>query len=378
MRNIKKIKKIIIKVGSSSLCDYKGQIQKEKILHLISQISQLIKQDYSIVLVSSGAIAAGMGALKLNSKPQTIPEKQALAAIGQAKLMQIYEELFDLFNIKCSQILLNHGDFDDRKRLLNLTNTMEALMQYGVIPIVNENDALAVDEIRVGDNDTLSALLVPAVSADLLILVSDIDGLYTANPHTDKDAKLLKFVDGIDKKIESMAGDSSSNLGTGGMMTKIHAAKIVNDYGSHMVIVNGNQDNSILHIFDEYESGTWFNGESGVNLNSRLHWLTYRTTSKGKIVIDDGAKDALTSSRKSLLPKGIVDVQDHFLMGQVVDIMDMNQQRIAKGICNYSSDEIKLIMGKKTNEIESILHYKDYDEVVHANNMVIIGGEKHG
>ena len=378
MRNIKTIKRMIVKVGSSSLCNHKGQIEKEKILHLILQISQLIEKGYSIVLVTSGAIASGMGALSLEKKPDTIPEKQALAAIGQARLMQIYEELFDLFNLKCSQVLLNHDDFDERKRLMNLTNTMQALMHYGAIPIVNENDALSVDEIKVGDNDTLAALLVPVVEADLLVLVSDIDGLYTSNPHLHKDAKLLKYVDVVDNEIEKMASDSSTSLGTGGMYTKIRAAKIVNDYGSHMVIVNGNEKNSIIDIFNDKESGTWFNGDSGKKLNSRLHWLTYRTSSKGKIVADIGAIEALQKRRKSLLPKGIVHVEGQFMMGQVVDIVDQEFNVIAKGICNYSSDEIKLIKGHITDDIESILHYKDYDEIVHANNMVIIGGRKNG
>ena len=378
MRNLTSIKRIVIKVGSSSLCNELGVIDKEKILHLVLQISKLLKRGYSVVLVSSGAIAAGMGALGLSKKPPTIPEKQALAAIGQGKLMQIYEDIFQLFNLKCAQVLLNHGDFDDRKRLMNLNHTMNALMNYGVIPIVNENDALAVDEIKVGDNDTLAALLVPVVEADLLVLISDIDGLYTANPHQNPDAQLLKYVEQVDEKIENMAGGVSSNLGTGGMMTKIRAAKIVNAYGSHMVIINGNEEYSLLHIFDEHESGTWFNGKSGKNLKAKTHWLAYRTSSKGQIVIDDGAARALRQYRKSLLPKGIVDVKLQFLMGQVVDIVNINGEKIAKGITNYSSEEIKLIKGYNTSDIESILHYKDYDEVVHANNMVIIGGKQHG
>lgn len=261
MRKIQGIKRIIIKVGSSSLCNERGEIDKEKILHLVLQISKLIQMGYSLVLVSSGAIAAGRGTMKFKNGVQTIPEKQALAAVGQARLMQIYEEIFQLFKIKCAQILLNHDDFNDHKRLLNLTNTMYTLLDYGVIPIVNENDALAVEEIKVGDNDTLSALLVPVIEADLLILVSDIDGLYTANPHLDKNAKLLKYVEKVDQEIMNMAGGSASTLGTGGMATKIRAAKIVNDYGSHMVIVNGQIENSILHVFDEEESGTWFNGK---------------------------------------------------------------------------------------------------------------------
>lgn len=378
MRDIAAIKRIVIKVGSSSLCDQRGKIDRERILYLVLQISQLIKKGYSIVLVSSGAIAAGMGALNLTNKPDTIPEKQALAAIGQGKLMQIYEEIFQMFHLKCSQVLLNHGDFDDRKRLMNLTHTMNALMNYQVIPIVNENDALAVDEIKVGDNDTLAALLVPVVEADLLVLVSDIDGLYTANPHDNPEAKLLKYVDVVDERVKRMAGGSSSQFGTGGMMTKIRAAQIVNDYGNHMVIVNGNQRNSILHIFDEQETGTWFNGYSGKNLNARTHWLAYRSHSKGQIIVDDGAKMALQNHRKSLLPKGIVDVIGQFMMGQVVEIIDIHHQVIAKGISNYSSEEIKLIKGYNTSDIESILHYKDYDEVVHANNMYIIGGNQHG
>jgi glutamate 5-kinase len=330
------------------------------------------------VLVSSGAIAAGMGALSLEQKPQTIPEKQALAAIGQGRLMQIYEDIFELFGLKCAQVLLNHDDFDDRKRLMNLTHTMNALMKYGVIPIVNENDALSVDEIKVGDNDTLSALLVPVVDADLLVLVSDIDGLYTANPHENKDAQLLKYVDCVNEKIEAMAGTSSSQLGTGGMATKIRAAKIVNDYGKHMVIVNGSQEDSIIHIFDDVESGTWFNGKSGRHLNAKTHWLAYRTSSKGKIIVDEGAARALKENHKSLLPKGIVDVESQFLMGQVVDIVSVTGEKIAKGISHYSSEEIKLIKGLNTSDIESVLHYKDYDEVVHANNMVILGGKKRG
>ena len=376
-RDIKGIKRIIIKVGSSSLCNQDGQIDKEKILHLILQISKLIKDGYSIVLVSSGAIAAGMGLLSLNNKPRTMPEKQALAAIGQAQLMQIYEEIFQLFGLKCAQVLLNHDDFDDRQRLMNLSHTMHALMNYQVIPIVNENDALAVDEIKVGDNDTLAALLVPVVDADLLILVSDIDGLYTSNPHENEDAQLLKYVECVDKKIEKMAGGSSSNLGTGGMMTKIKAAKIVNDYGRHLVIVNGSRQDSLLRIFT-HEEGTWFSGNHGKNLSARSHWIVYRSHSKGKVMIDKGAKDALINHRKSLLPKGIKQVEGHFFIGQVIDIVDEDRQVIAKGISHYSSEELKLIMGHNSSEIESILGYKDYDEAVHANNMVILGGVNDG
>ena len=367
MRN-NKINKIIIKVGSTSLCDDNGNIDKKKILSLVSQISKLYDLGKQVVLVSSGAVASGMGVLHLDKKPNTMPQKQALAAIGQARLMEIYEELFSLYNINVAQVLLNHGDFDDRKRLMNLHNSLNALLEYHVLPIVNENDTLAVDEIKVGDNDTLAALLTPVIDADLLILVSDIDGLYDSNPKVNKDAKFINYVDAVDEHILSLASDSSSNLGTGGMITKLKAAKNVNDYGSSMLIINGNVENCILKALDG-EIGTWFEGNG--NMNARKHWLTYRSKVKGTIIVDEGAKKALLN-HKSLLPGGIKEVEGNFLMGQVIEVVDINKNIISKGIVNYSSDEIKLIKGHQSKDIEKILHYKDYDEVLHVNNMVLI------
>ena len=248
MRDLSNIKNLIIKIGSSSLCDDEGNINKEKILNLIQQIAYIKRKGISITLVSSGAINAGVHVMNLECRPQTIPQKQALAAIGQASLMQIYEDLFSLFNLKCAQILLNHDDFDDRKRLMNFNNAMQALIEYDVVPIINENDTLAVEEIKVGDNDTLASLVVPAVNADMVVLVSDIDGLYDDNPHTNKNARLIRNVDGITKEIESMAKDASSKVGTGGMITKIRAAKVCNDFGCDMAIVNGNQPNVLIDL----------------------------------------------------------------------------------------------------------------------------------
>ena len=371
-RRIEDVKKIVIKVGSSSLCDRNGQINKEKILMLTWQIAKLKREGYIVVLVSSGAIAAGMGALCLDSKPKTLPEKQALAAIGQARLMEIYEEIFQVFDMKCSQILLNHDDFDDRHRLMNLNHTINALINYGVVPIINENDALSVDEIKVGDNDTLAALIVPVIEAELLILVSDIDGLYTSNPHTDPDATLIHYVDKIDDKILSYAGDAVSGLGTGGMATKLKAAKMVNAIGSHMCIVNGQKENSILGALNN--EGTWFNGASGTNMNARRHWIAYRTKPRGSIIVDEGCYKAIVDNHVSLLPTGIKEVEGHFLVGQVVDIKDESQHVIAKGVVNYASDEIRLIKGHQSSEIDEILHRHDYDEVIHANNMVVLEG----
>lgn len=368
-RSVKDIKKIIIKVGSTTLCDHDGQINKEKILKVIAQIAKLKRAGYTVLLVSSGAIAAGMGALHLDQKPTLLPQKQALAAIGQARLMEIYEELFSIFQMRCSQILLNHGDFDDRKRLMHLNLTMNALLDYDVVPIINENDALSVDEIKVGDNDTLAALLVPVVEAELLILVSDIDGLYTANPQLDPHAKLLSYVDHLTPKIMSYAGDSHSTLGTGGMATKLKAAKMVNDFGSNMCIVNGSKPDAIVNAL--VDEGTWFNGASGRKMKAREHWIAYRSKPKGKLLVDEGCQKALMH-HTSLLPKGIVDIEGDFLSGAVVDIVNQEGELLAKGITNYASDEVRLIKGVNTDQIEKILHYKDYDTIIHANNMVVL------
>lgn len=376
MRDLSKIKSLIIKIGSSSLCDEEGNINKEKILNLIQQIAYIKRKGIKITLVSSGAINAGVHVMNLETRPQTIPQKQALAAIGQASLMQIYEDLFSLFNLKCAQILLNHDDFDDRKRLMNFNNAMQALIEYDVVPIINENDTLAVEEIKVGDNDTLASLIVPAVNGDMVVLVSDIDGLYDDNPHTNKNAKLIRNVDGITKEIEGMAKDVSSKVGTGGMITKIRAAKVCNDFGCDMAIVNGNQPNVLIDLIEGQDVGTYFDGKPGRNLSSRQHWIMYRSTPKGAIIVDDGAKLALVTNHTSLLPKGIVDVKGNFLISQIIDIVDTENNLLARGMTNYSSDEIKLIKGLSTSEIEGVLHYKDYDEVVHANNLVLVEGVK--
>ncbi|MBP3853553.1 MAG: glutamate 5-kinase, partial [Erysipelotrichaceae bacterium] len=240
MRDLKHVKNIIIKIGSSSLCNEKGQIDSERFLGFIQQIAQLRKEGYQITLVSSGAIRAGMKVMSLSDKPQAIPENQALAAIGQATLMRMYDEMFSLFHIHCAQILLNQDDFDNRKRLVNLYNALQALFSYDVLPIVNENDTLAVEEIKVGDNDSIASLLVPTVNADLVLLVSDIDGLYDKNPNRYPDARLLSEVTQVTKEIEAMATDTDTTMGTGGMVTKLKAAKACNEYGCDLGIVNGN------------------------------------------------------------------------------------------------------------------------------------------
>lgn len=373
MREFKQIKNIIIKIGSSSLCNEKGKLDTQIILHFIEQIAQIKQKQIQVTLVSSGAIKTGMEALNLEKKPSHISDKQALAAIGQATLMRIYDNLFGLYHIKIAQILMNHDDFDNRKRLLNFSNTLQALSRYDILPIINENDTLAVDEIKVGDNDTMASLLVPSVNADLVILVSDIDGLYDSDPRENKNAKLIQEVYGINSQIESMATDTNTNMGTGGMITKIRAAKICNEYGCDLAIVNGKQKNILIDLIEGKEIGTLFHGEIGRNLNARQHWIMYQSWSKGSIIVDDGCKNAL-KNHKSLLPSGIKQVNGSFPMSTVIDVLDKNDNKIAKGIVNYSSEEIDAIKGKNTSEIINILHTNDYDEVIHANNMVLVEG----
>ncbi len=371
MRDLSHIRNVIVKVGSSSLTDENGKINDEKMLKIVSQLAYIRRKGMNVILVSSGAQAAGMGVLGLKKKPRSMAKKQALAAVGQAKLMEHYEDLFRIFSLKCAQILVNHGDFDDRSRLTNLENAVEALLNYGVIPIINENDTLAVEEIKVGDNDTLASLMVPVVNGDILIIMSDIDGLFDDNPHENPDARLIPHVDDVNQVVQ-YGKDSAGQVGTGGMITKINAARMVNAYGCDMAIIHSGRENSLRRFMDGEEIGTFFDGHRERDLSARKHWIMYRSSPKGQIVVDAGAFRAIRGRHTSLLPRGIMDVVGDFRISSVVDIVNIKGEICGRGIINYSSDEIKLIKGLRTDQIESVLHYKDYDEVIHANNLVVI------
>ena len=371
MRDLSHVRNVIVKVGSTSLTDSSGNIDDEKMLKLVTQLAYIKRKGMQVILVSSGAQAAGMGVLGLEKKPKDMARKQALAAIGQAKLMEHYEDLFGIFHLKCAQILVNHGDFDDRKRLQNLENAMEALLKYDVIPVINENDTLAVEEIRVGDNDTLASLIVPVADGDMLVLMSDIDGLYDDNPKENPSARLIPYVSDVEE-VKQFAGESSSDVGTGGMITKINAARMVNAYGCDMAILNAGRENALRDFIDGQEVGTLFDGHRERELSAREHWIMYRSNPKGRILVDDGAFTAIRSRHTSLLPKGITGVEGDFMASAVVEIVNAEQELCGKGIVNYSSDEIRLIRGRKTDEIEEILQHKVSDEVIHANNLVVI------
>ena len=367
MRN----KRIVIKVGSSSLVEENGMINYSAFEEIIKTINRLFTKNIDVVLVTSGAIAIGMGKLGLPKKPKKMSLKQACAALGQATLMNEYEKCASKYNLYCAQILVNHDDFENRTRMLNLTNTFEELFENKILPIVNENDALNVEEIKVGDNDTLSSLVSSMIGADMLILASDIDGLYDKNPKQYDDAKKIDYVYKIDKTIDMMVGDITSNVGTGGMETKIKAARICTKAGCDMAIISTKDINKISNLLEGENVGTIF--VSNKVLHSKEHWIVYNTYAKGTIIIDDGAKNAILD-RKSLLPKGVVSVEGSFSENSVVFICDKDKKKLAKGIANFSSSDIKLIQGKHSDIIKELLK-SDKEEVVHANLMVLLDGD---
>jgi glutamate 5-kinase len=367
---LKNVRKIVIKVGSSTLTHKSGLLNLSQIEKLVRQIADLHNEGKEVILVTSGAIAAGIGKLGLKSKPKTIPEKQAAAAVGQGILMHMYEKFFSEYGKIAAQILITKDDISHRTRFLNARNTFFALAEMGAIPIVNENDAIIVDEIKFGDNDTLSATVASFVEADLLIVLSDIEGLYDSNPRTNEDAKLIHEVTEITEEIENFAGGVGSSLGTGGMTTKISAAKIATAAGVSMVIASGGHENIIRDIVNIKEVGTLFAANEHP-LPLRKHWIAFGTDIKGKLVVDDGAFNAVFHEHKSLLPRGVIAVEGFFEQGQIVSIENSKGIEIGRGITNYSSLEIEQIKTLNTDEIEDKLGYKNYDEIVHCNNMVI-------
>lgn len=323
------------------------------------------------MLVSSGAIAAGIKELNLPEVPKNIPQKQAAAAIGQSHLIWVYEKFFGQRNQKVAQILLTHDDLSNRRRYLNARNTLFTLLRYRVVPIINENDTVAIEEIQFGDNDTLSALVTNMVEADLLLILSDVDGFYTADPRRDRQASLLSQVDKITPAIEAIAQPSLSLTGRGGMISKIQAAKKAGASGAMTIIANGKHPEIIKRVLAGEEVGTLFLPQKS-RLTSRKHWIAYTLKPKGDIVVDDGARDALIRNGKSLLPKGILGIKGKFGPGDAVTCIDAKGQGLARGIVNYSSEELKAIKGCYTTEIEKILGYKFYDEVIHRDNLVLL------
>jgi len=365
------VRRIVIKIGSRVLASSARGLNTQRMRRIIKEIATLRQEGYEIVIVSSGAVAAGMKELGLSNKPKGIPLKQAAAAIGQSKLIQMYERNFSRFGIKAAQILLTRDDITDRRRFLNARNTLITLLSYGVVPVINENDTVAVDEIRFGDNDLLSGLVTNVVDADLLIILSDIEGLFTADPTIDPGARLIPLVEDINDEIETIAGDSRTIEGTGGMMSKIQAAKKASGYGIPAIIMNGKRPGLLVRVLMGCNVGTIFLPKKS-GLSSRKHWIAYALPTSGHLILDNGAKEALLLQGRSLLPSGVLGIKGRFEAGDAVACEDEHGAAFAKGLSNYNSMEIERIKGKKTGDIAIILGYKDYDEVIHRNNLVII------
>ncbi|WP_150467653.1 glutamate 5-kinase [Francisella sp. SYW-9] len=367
---LKIVKRVVVKVGTSTLTHQTGLLNINRIEKLVRQLADLHNQGFEVILVTSGAVGAGMGKLGLQQKPKTLPEKQAIAAVGQVALTHLYQKLFSEYGKNIAQLLLTKDDIANRERYLNARNAFSALLAKGVIPIVNENDAVVIDEIKVGDNDTLSALVANLIGADLLILLSDIDGLYTANPRINSLAKLLNIISEISDDIRAMAGDVGSKFGTGGMATKIKAAEVAVAGGVNMIIANGEDPKILLDIVSGENIGTLFAKNNKKEITAKKHWITYSTHKLGEIVIDQGAVIAL-KQKKSLLPCGILSINGDFQKGATVIISNDKQEEIATGLVNYSSQDLTKIKGYKSYEIANILGYRDYNEAIHVDNMFL-------
>ncbi|MCZ6700505.1 MAG: glutamate 5-kinase [bacterium] len=365
------IKRVVIKVGSYILASPDHTLNTEMIRNLVSQVAALKDKGMEIIIVSSGAIAAGIRQLGLPSVPQSMPKKQAAAAVGQSILIWEYERNFQEAGHQVAQVLLTHDDLANRHRFLNAKNTLGELLSFGVIPIINENDTVSVDEIKMGDNDLLSATVATMAQAQLLIVVSDVEGLYTGDPTRDEGARLLTEVETITPEIEQAAGLPTSDVGSGGMATKVQAAKSAGLMGIPTIIVSGRQPDVIRRALEGDKVGTFFLPDKD-RLAARKHWLRYTLKPKGSITVDEGAMQAITKRGKSLLPSGIVKVEGRFEYGDAVSLQGLNGKEIGRGLSNYTLDELRKIQGHHTKDIEALLGYKYYDEVVHRDNLVLI------
>ncbi len=366
---VSRASRIVIKIGSGVLTKNDG-LNLSLIKRLADDISDLKKQNRKIVIVSSGAIASGLSKVGLKERPSTIQEKQACAAVGQPSLILAYENAFTRHGYKVAQVLLTTNDLSNRRRYLNARNTLTTLFEWDIIPIINENDTVAVEEIKFGDNDTLSGMITSLVEADLLINLTDIEGLYDRDPRDDANAEFITEVESVGRKVEAMAGTIPGALGTGGMFTKVMAAKRVAKRGVPTVIANGKKKNVLKRILDGETVGTLFLPTADP-LPQRRHWIAYTSKVRGRVIVDDGAKRALLKQGKSLLPSGIIEVQDHFNLGDSIEIADSKGRVMAVGLTNYSSKEIDRILGCQTCDIESLLGYRHADEVIHRDNLVV-------
>lgn len=366
-----KAKRIVVKVGTSTLTYDTGRLNLRRIEAIVKQLADLANQGKEIILVSSGAVGAGLAPLGFKEKPKDLVMKQAAASVGQGVLLHMYEKLFREYGHTVGQILLTREDSTNRSRYINLRNTLYALISLGVIPILNENDVVSIDEFKIGDNDTLSAIIASTVEADLLIILSDIEGLYTANPQTNPDAELISEVEAITPHIYEISGGAGTARGTGGMYTKIEAANIAVNSGVHMVVASGAHNDSIKVIAAGGLRGTHFVARD-TKPHMKKRWMAFGTRLKGSVSVDAGCANALLKKGSSLLPVGIIGVSGNFQEGETISIL-FNGEEIARGMVNFSSQDIEQIKGCNSHEIIKRLQVENaHTEVIHRDNLVIL------
>ncbi len=371
MRNalLAHVKRVVIKIGSGVISNSSG-LEEDRVAALSTDICHLLDRGLEVIVVSSGAISAGKGQLGITGRPQTIPQKQAAAAIGQTQIILKYKETFQNQTHNVAQVLLTRDDLSNRRRYLNARNTVMTLLEYEVTPIINENDTVVVDEIRFGDNDNLSALVTSLVEADLLIILSDVDGLYDRDPAENPQAELIPLVERITPEIEAMGGKSNGDIGVGGMNSKLKAVKRAALSGVGTVIANGRSANILSRIFSGEETGTYFLPAQS-KLTAKKHWIAFSKRPRGKLLIDEGGQRAVIKYGKSLLPSGLCGVEGGFERGDAVRLCNLDGEEFARGVISYSLAETLQIIGKQSSEIETILGYKYRDEVVCRDNLVL-------
>jgi glutamate 5-kinase len=366
-----KWRRVVVKVGTSALTAGSGRLNPPRMVDLVRQLSELRGAGADVVLVSSGAQQAGRERLGYPRERKSIPFKQMLAAVGQGRLMHLWEQYFELYDIIVAQVLLTREDVEDRRRYLNVRDTFESLLQGGILPIVNENDAVATDEIKVGENDSLSAMVANLIEADLLILLTDTDGLYTADPSVDAEAKLIEQVEHIDQAVYDLAKDTKSELGTGGMHTKIVAADMAVRCGTSVAIANGSRENVLAGVWSGTIPATWF--PAGITpTEGRKRWLLAQPATAGSITVDQGAARAIVTLGRSLLPVGIVSLEGDFDRGAIIGVRQPSGQEIARGLGNYSAHDLRRILGQQSKDIAESLGYDYGPEFIHRDKMVLL------
>jgi glutamate 5-kinase len=364
-------KKVVVKIGSALITAGGKGLDRAAITAWAEQMAQLRADGVDVVLVSSGSIAEGITRLGLKTRPRAIPELQATAAVGQMGLVQAYEACFQAHGIHSAQILLTHADLSNRRRYLNARSTLRTLLEFGTVPVVNENDSVSNEEIRFGDNDTLGALVANLIEADLLIILTDQQGLFDSNPADNPDAKLVARADARDPKLMDYAGPSSGELGRGGMQTKVSAAQLAARSGTHTVIASGTQQNVIVRVVQGEALGSFLEASEG-HLAARKQWLAGHMRCTGELTLDDGAVDVLLNRNASLLPIGVKSVSGVFNRGEVVACLAPDGTEVARGLVNYPSDECKQIIGKDSRQIPEILGYQDDPELINRENLILM------